>query len=196
MMKPDNYCYVDWLEHWVNFVFAFLHKFSYLEIVECPFCVMNVLNAFGRFWIGSFFFSNSCHFFFLCLSILSSKFIIDKSFLFLFLLFKFFLLLNNSLSYLNCLQLLQLIYTTYFLSQMPNQSCYVFVWPELSPIAYCHSAQRTFFFTLSVVSFNTIWTKSVHAGSVNHWVADQLLANRTSQIFHHTFYKLFADAVV
>jgi len=36
----------------------------------------------------------------------------------------------------------------------------------------------------------------VHAGSVNHWVADQLLANRTSQIFHHTFYKLFADAVV
>ena len=79
---------------------------------------------------------------------------------------------------------------------MAYQSCYVLVGSELTSVTYSSAAKRTLLFALPVVRLNAVGAESMQARFINNWVARQLLADGTCQVFHHPFNKFFPDAIV
>jgi len=106
------------------------------------------------------------------------------------------LLLNDPRPDLDSLQLIKLIDLCDLVHQMAHQGCDVLVGSQLASVANRDAAQRALLLALPVVGLDAVGAEAVQAGSVDHRAADQFLADRTSQVLHHTFDEVLPDVVV
>jgi len=117
-------------------------------------------------------------------------------FLFILLFLQSFLFKNHLSLYFSIFKIFLSLQFPKFFCQMIKKCSNIFIRPQLPPICDHHPTKWTFFFTLAIIRFNTIGTKSMNTLFILNRIVHHFLTNWTCQCFLHSTYKILSNHIM